>query len=248
MQNEEFDDITLQRYLDDDMNEQERKTFEKNIAENESLKNEVATYKTLAEGIAYQRKKAAWEKVQALEKQAEQHQTPVKSIGKNRFWYAMAASLALLLAAYFIFFDTGPEPEELFAEYFEPYPALAYAPTRNDTTLANLQEKAFNAYSNGYFQQAIPLFKEMLIDGEDPELLFYLGNAYLAEKQPEEAIEAFETASTYDTDIKIQVQWFLALSYLANKDENSAKIELEKLAAGTSTYQSKAENILSNLK
>jgi len=247
MQNEEFDDITLQRYLDDDMSEQERKTFEKNIEENETLKNEVATYKTLAAGIAYQGKKAAWEKVQALEKQAEQRPTPVKPMGKNRLWYAIAASVALLITAYFIFFHTGSEPEELFAEYFEPYPALAYAPNRNDTVAENLKEQAFGAYSNENYDEAINLFQQILEKEDEPVVWFYLGNAYLAGNQPENAIQAFNKTLENNTDVTNQSQWFLALSYLANNNPDRAVDVLEQLSNTNSTYKNKAEQLLQTL-
>lgn len=245
---EDTNSIKIQRYLDGDMSGAERNDFEKDLAVDPVLKNLTDTYRNLAEGIRYHARQNAWNTIQQLE--AGYAGEEIEMASSRKIWpaYAVAASVAIIAIAFaynnnFIFNKSN----RIFDEHFTPYQALVNGPTRSEAISKSLQTRAFSAYSNDNYQQAITLFEEIDALEDDPLIWFYLGNSYLAIDKPEDAINYFLEVLSQDTALTPQARWYLGLSYLANRDIGEAKKVFEALANDTTSYGERAKSILNQI-
>lgn len=248
MDREENDSIKIQRYLDGDMTGAERLEFEKELQHDPALQSLAATYSTLSEGIRYHVRYDAWEKIQQLEAAHADEAILIAGSKKKSWLYAAMVSLILLaFGTVYVFNLNVNKGSDLFEEHFNPYPVLAHAPVRGGDTTGSLKERAFSAYSNENYQRAIPLLEELDKGEEEYLVKFYLGNAYLATGEPEEAIMLFRSVLESQSALDPQAQWYLGLSYLAKGDKEGAKAVFGELANDSSSYGSKAKTIFNQL-
>lgn len=248
MDREEINDLKIQRYLDGDLEEQERLDFEKQLKANPDLQSQADRYNILSGGIRYHARMKGWQQIEKLEAEALSEDKDVKASNRKVWSYwAIAASVALLVCSIVYLFFNPFSKNHLFAENFSPYPVLAGGPTRGENDLQALHKNAFAAYINGNYEEAILLFEEAGDQEEDYLTLFYLGNAYLATGNYPDAILAFEKTLAYPTALAPQARWYLGLSYLADGDEEMARLAFKELAAGTSSYSQKAKKIMDDL-
>lgn len=248
--NNATDDKTIQRYLDDDMPLNERNEFEELLKSNVELLQEVEEYKKLQEAVFFHKRRVVWDKVQQLEQQADNRIFRVAPKGNKTNWryWAVAASITILVVVSFFLWNQYNTPsQELFTEYFEPYSALAYAPDRNADSINNIKEKAMLAYLEQDYPQAILLFEQTLSEENDHLILFYLGNAYLANKQYELSVEVLDSFISYNTVLQSQGYWYLALAHLAIGNISESTRILENLSSRPNTYQEKSNQILNQL-
>ncbi|MEK6477106.1 tetratricopeptide repeat protein [Catalinimonas sp. 4WD22] len=247
--NNPIDDSTIQRYLDDDMSELEKTEFEEALSSDIELQRSVAEYRNLSEGILFQKRRVIWSKIQDMEAEVERT-SPQNNKTNLTNWlpWSIAAAIALLIVGGILLWNEWqPTSQELFAENFSPYPALAYAPDRSDTTVEGLKEQAYSAYSNENYSQAISLFEQILAEENDTLTWFYLGNAYLENDEPQKALDALSNFLEYDTELNTQAQWYLGLAYLSVGDKEKAKEIFENEQLQNSSYGIKAKNIIDNL-
>src|SRR5690606_20456441 len=141
-----------------------------------------------------------------------------------------------------------------FDENFEPY--LPLGVPRSDSDFTTEEEKAFNLYNNGNYEAAISLFEDVLTQQDKTEILFFLGNAYLASKppKPKQAISALQKFLEEDRLLNSQAnlylsqaKWYLSLAYLKNNQLDEAKRLLYELKQSESSYSKKANNLLIEL-
>ena len=168
----------------------------------------------------------------------------------NRIILAVAASVVLLLVAWVAF---GPERQvsnsELVAQYFSPYDN-ENAQTRGEQIgqTDGIIAEAFISYDRGDYQASIPLFVDALQMKEDVDITFYLGNAYLATNDSENAIISFQTVKKAGNDVTGRTDWFLALSYLHNENAEEAIKLLEDVRDhGEAYYAAKAIELLQKI-
>ena len=145
-------------------------------------------------------------------------------------------------------FKTSPDPAQLAYTQFEVYPNVVQPITRGAQEKAGMSE-ALEAYQTGDYPRAIRLFEELLeAEGPTEPLLFYLGVAFLAEKQPEKAVAQLEKLqNTLPEMFVTQTQWYLALGYLELKSLDLARVPLQSLANQENAYQNKARDLLKKL-
>ena len=132
--------------------------------------------------------------------------------------YAIAAIASVLLIILIIegckFYTLSSE--KLFAEKYEPYQSVI------DTNSSNI-EKAFEEKDYG---AVIKLNRELLLSIKD---IFLTGMAYLETKDYSRAASSFQVVITDikvdRTGLKDTTEYYLALSYLQNRDYDQA-IEL----------------------
>ncbi|MDO5976241.1 tetratricopeptide repeat protein [Flavivirga jejuensis] len=156
----------------------------------------------------------------------------------------IAATLTLLLGfGWYTFMKTDSiNPQELYASNFELYPNTVYPITRGqgDDTI---EHQAFMAYESDQHEEAITYFKT-LKQGAPPNYIdFYMGLSYLKTGNHENAIKRFTEVIEQKGNFDHEARWYLALSYLANKDIDQAKDVLEILTKKGS-YKNEEANII----
>jgi tetratricopeptide (TPR) repeat protein len=234
----------VDRYLEGNLSEQERTAFEARLLHDESLQQQVADMKLLRAGIIHASRKLALQDLKTLENTLP----PVSKNGLSLWyntWLQAAAVLLIGLVTYALWPNTVDE-QELFASHFEVYPNIIMPTVRgemaNDSTLKAL---AFRAYDQKQYEEASLLFNR--IDNKDVNILFYLGNCYLANNQAEKALPLFEKVLSEYEVFDEQAEWYIAVSYLKLEERGRASEALKKVVAGNSAYKEKAQTILDKL-
>ncbi len=234
----------VDRYLEGSISEQERTAFEEKLLHDETLRQQVDDMKLMRAGIIRASRRVALENLKALESTLP----PVEKKGLTlwtNLWLQAAAALVIGLITYALW-PSSIHEQELLATHFEVYPNVIMPTVRgevpNDSTLKAL---AFRAYDQKQFEEAEQLFNR--IDNKDVNILFYLGNCYIATNQPDKALPLFEVVKNDYNVFDEQAEWYIAVSYLKLEEREKAKETLNKIAASESSYKTKALLILEKL-
>ncbi len=164
--------------------------------------------------------------------------------------FRVAASVVLLLAAWFVFYPVNRvNNQDLVAEYFVPY-SNTNPKTRGDAIEPkDITAEAFNAYDSKDYKASIPLFEQAVKNGDNYiSNNFYLGNAYLAIGESERAVETFKTVIEAESGLTDAAKWFLALAYLyADNTEMTIRTLKNVRDFGEDYYAEKANKLLKEL-
>ena len=149
--------------------------------------------------------------------------------------YRVAAIIiALLAVGAIILFSTKAkvDSQQLFAEYFKPYP--------NVITTKGMNEELLSAgmyyYDMAKYDSALLFYNKILeTKPERQDVLFYKGICLLATDKPETAMASLiKVADT--SPYKSQSEWYLALAYLKSGNRLKAnEILLKKIQEGTAS-------------
>lgn len=118
------------------------------------------------------------------------------------------------------------------------------------TSLGKLAlDKAMEKYKAGKHAEAVPLFEQALAsDPQDTEALFYSAVSYLSISQPDKALANLnKVLAQNNSAYNDPATWYKALAYIKKGDKNSARLLLEQLQKGSSTYKQKAADMLKDL-
>lgn len=253
----------IERFLEDQLTEDEKRAFEARKQNDKDFKTLVSDMDLLLEGIKQSaRKTSKQEKLERLkffsevvdmeteEENSEGEKGKVVPLYRKRSILAIAASIALLisLSAYFTR-DQVPLNERIYAAYFEPFDSPGTGLTRsssNTTEGLSLKAQAYLAYDNANYTEAVSLFNKILSEKDDPIIHLCLGNAQLKLGEYDEAEATFNQMLNEHTDLVTQTRWYLALTYLRENKMERAKSILWEVSEG-STYGEKARKILKDL-
>jgi tetratricopeptide (TPR) repeat protein len=155
---------------------------------------------------------------------------------------ALAAAIALLIA-FIPFYYQSPSNDELFTAYFEPFDSPGSGVTRGINEVSD-KGKAYDAYDNGRYEEAIVLFEKVGTD--DPNIHLCLGNAQLKVGQLDKAEANFNHLLAEHEDLVTPAKWYLALTYLKQNKIERAKSNLWQITK-SSTYGEKAKKLLEEL-
>lgn len=257
---EEQDIVMIERYLEGNLEEQERVAFDQRLKTDEEFQQWVTHMESMVNGIKYTGRKnvmkqlaeleANLPEVQLLEEEQEESNIVAMKPNKFRYWAAAAAAIALVLISslFLLTYNSGQSDQDLFTAYYEPY--SGDLSRSGDEDLVDKRERAYFAYGQGQHERAIPLFEEVIDQEPTSKLRFYLGNAYLSVGEAEKAAQQFkEVLRDSDYPLQDQSRWYLALSYLKAEKLDMAQTTLEEIT-GTpgSFYYNKAQELLAQIK
>ncbi|MEM9829568.1 MAG: tetratricopeptide repeat protein [Bacteroidota bacterium] len=243
----EIDHILIQRYLDGDLTEKEKVEVESQL-HLPSIQEYLEAHQTVTKGIQQYGEAQARRQVQQLEAEAVQEETNVPSTTK---WLlrGVAASLLLLMVAFPLYwFQDEQRNGRIFNEHYQAYQALGGA-TRGESDADLLLPQAFTAYHEQDYAQAIELFIEVSTQEDRPYVWLYLGNAYLSNEQPAEAVKALQRVLEYpdvNRKTELRAHWDLGLAYLKLNNEDSARRHFEILQ-DTEDYGERVQKILQSI-
>jgi tetratricopeptide (TPR) repeat protein len=241
----------IERYLNPDLSKEEKQWMEKRLEAEPKLKSKYQKHKQLIAGIRYshlQNKLTQLKDLESIMPPLEEEQS--YSFDFANIWkpLAAAASLAIVITAY-ILINQPPKPDELYAQYFKPYPNV-FEPTVRSTEPGRLSKRTlgFRAYDQGNYTKAANYFNEALKEQKDPGILLLLGNANLIIGNVKEAQNNFLTLIKDFDELDSQAKLYLGLSYLKEGNTDKAKLILQELENPNATYSKKAKELLENLK
>ncbi len=202
----------------------------------------------LAQGIRYSVLSKKLEELRVLEKALPVVEPESATTRILHYWKPLAAAAAVLITVTsMLLFSRTESPEQLFARNFEPYPNV-FEPTQRGVDGADKRTAAFAMYEQKNYEGAATLFKELLSQKNEPEILLLLGNANMVLNRDEEAKNNFLTLISDFDDLDEQAKWFLSLCYLKSGESEKAKLIWEELGDPKITYSEKAKKLLKEVK
>lgn len=221
----EKDIALLERYIENDLDVEDREMVEQRLASEDNFKKLLEQVRVLISGIRYAGRNKMLQQLKDLEQKLpeidleesvndDQEPDKVVAIGSRKYWWMAAASVIVVVVSSIFIFNQGPTPEEVYQAYFETYDNVMSATTRGEVDATTSFEQAMQVYDQGNYALAIKMFNELPGVEKDSGVYLYLGNSYLVEKQPEKAIETFKKALKNPGNFENQLQWYLAMGYL----------------------------------
>lgn len=239
-----FDQID--RYVSDELPEEDRKAFEKAMKNDAELKEEVRLQQLIINKLeAHAKKPQGINDFKARLADIEQNLAKTEKPAEQaslfvRYRYAIISTVAV--AAALILFLLIPVAE---SEIVFPNPPQANFTQMSGT--GSILQEAGRAYNAKSYAEAIQLFQAYLAqEPEDYEALYFQGISYFELQQWTEATTDFEILSKSDSILKDDALFYLALIQLKQENKSDASQLLQQIQEGTPAFL-KAQKLLKQL-
>ena len=214
---------TFERYLMDQMGDQERSRFLENLEQDAQLMHQFKEFKALFHSVE---ETALRESMESFHSELE---SPSKKITKGRDFpiYKIAAVITVLVAMGLWFLYQKDPNEKLYQEYFTADPGLP-------TVMGNSSNYAFYEamvdYKQGHYKTAISKWQQLWAAKKDNDTLnYFLGSAYLADGEATKAISFFDrVVENEQASFKNEAAFYQGLAHLKNGNPQAALKSLEK--------------------
>ncbi|RIV73125.1 tetratricopeptide repeat protein [Flagellimonas aequoris] len=214
---------TFERYLMDQMGDQERSRFLENLEQDAQLMHQFKEFKALFHSVE---ETALRESMESFHSELE---SPSEKITKGRDFpiYKIAAVITVLVAMGLWFLYQKDPNEKLYQEYFTADPGLP-------TVMGNSSNYAFYEamvdYKQGHYKTAISKWQQLWAAKKDNDTLnYFLGSAYLADGEATKAISFFDrVVENEQASFKNEAAFYQGLAHLKNGDPQAALKSLEK--------------------
>ena len=226
----------IEDYLFNRMSEEDKAEFEREMARDEELRNEVEATR---EVLRAERLKARTEEKERLLSMIRSEDARAHKRTRLLAFSLMGAAAAVI-ALLFILNQQG----SYLNQYFSPRPELnSMAPTAPD-----LLKQGMNAYKNGEFADCITSFAQIPdTSSEYNTALIYSANAHLKLGEVDQAqAQLLRLEAMDDTQYADDRRWLLGLIFLDRGEEDRGKSYLQDLYddPGTTYHQSDIKEIL----
>ena len=162
-------------------------------------------------------------------------------------YYSIASTIVIAVVVW-IFnigsIDNRVQSNDLFSEYFKPYPNVLAPITRSSNASSTNLSDVMSLYDTKQYDKAILGFNQLI---EEPvlknEILFYKGVALLAKGEAAEALYHFELMEEVSS-FNDQRKWYLSLAYIQLEDVDNAVVLLHEIINDQSYFMVYAEDLL----
>nr|WP_315149133.1 tetratricopeptide repeat protein [uncultured Flavobacterium sp.] len=211
--------LEFDEYIQGEMNAADKLSFEQQLKDQPELAMAFETYKELHlhlenkfgqanELLAFK------QNLKGISKDHFKKEKP-KVIVFKPWYYAVAASVAVLFGLFFLNQNSDPA----FEDYNHPETAFFTERGEADANL-KLAQDAFNAKQ---YKTAIPIFETILKTDKSAEIQYFYGVSLLEVNKLPEAESVFTALKSGNSIYKNKAIWSLALSKLKQKDYKSCK-------------------------
>ncbi len=241
---DQFDQI--EKYLREELNSEEKARFESSLEKHSDLKEKVEQQRQILKGIELGFNQELKEFL--IKEESNLERTRHKETYRIRSLYpviGIAATVSLVIIAYFTFRNKTIDTAELYAQYYQPYPNVEAPISRSDANEFN----PYGLYEKGEYAQALNLFTELRSSKpDDPAPLFYSAICQMELGAADDAISSFKELLGFEANKYTRPsKWYLALAYLKSEQSSEAIPYLNELTQIDDVYAQKASNILIEL-
>ncbi len=244
----------IEKYLKNEMNEDERVFFESCVKTDTVLKNELEEHAAIYSSFDKIREEEMKANFMRTDRDDDLAHSEGKSVAleteltkrrsvKLPTYFKWAASIAVIAtASWLLFFLNNHTPSELFTEYYTTYPNTVSPVSRSGKeSIADY----WQFYETGQYENAYSAFKMVVdADTENEEIRFYLGICALETGRNNEAANNFSAvAKNAEATFFEQAQWYLGLTYLKMDDGDTARKVFQTIASGTGSYRARASEV-----
>lgn len=215
----------VERYDNGSMTPEERRSFENQLKD--------IDFKALVEDIRMTllsiETQALKERLDEFHKEIPENRPVEKSTTKVRFLsfskITIAAGIIIALGIFWMF--SGSSNEKLFNQHFRPDPGL---PTTMSSSDSFVFYDAMVNYKQGDYKTAISKWQKLAVKApENDTINYFLGVAYLADKNADKAIP-FLNKTIYNTESVFleDAHYYLGMAYLKSDRKGEAIREFKK--------------------
>ena len=237
----------IERYFNEDLSKEELEFFEQEMQRDEKFKIEVNQYEYVFGGLKEARARKLKSDFKSLEDQLHTRRPKYNFSVSSIMRYGAVATVAVIVTmAAFNFSNLEPaiETEQVFSEYFRPYPNVIAPVTRSTEVLDSDLKHVMSFYDAKDYDAAIEGFDKLLADADlKNELLFYKGVALLAKGDAYEARAHFEMMDP-SNNFSNQRKWYLSLALVQLDEINDAKELLNEIIRDKSYFMIYAKDLL----
>lgn len=206
-------------YLKGLLSVEEKKLFEQKLQADNIFRQQVEIIAALRKGIQAVGRKEMLEEMKAWDKKAPPLVQTIplwRQAGLMRI-----AALLIIGISIFLLWPKERAKSDLFAKYFDPYPNVVMPTVRgNEREDSTIIQKAYRAYDQGNYTEAIALFEAA--SSQDEYVRMYLANSYLAGGQGEKAISILEKLQAKSKLFAEEARWYLVLAHLQSGNKEQA--------------------------
>lgn len=225
----------IERYFEDNLTPQEKLDFDHLMETDPSFSEEVSFERNTKAAVTLEARKELKTKLQALESENNKK-------SNRKTWLSIAAMILVLLGVSMFFLNQNPTADQLYADYFEPYPNTV-APIVRDASQESEEIDAFAAYEQGDYKEAAARFQALSETSDEEYLSFYRAISFMELDQMKEAEQIF-TSTTWSSDYNEKAKWYLAMNYIQQNKITQAKVLLSEIVKDQSYKHEKAEKLL----
>jgi tetratricopeptide (TPR) repeat protein len=240
----------IERYFDDEMSESEKQEFIDRVKNDLELRHLFDRERLLINTARLTAARNNLEFLKDLDKTLPA--VNIESKKSPSLYYAVAASVVLLIAVgIFVFNSGGTSPAKLYAEYYSPLPNVI-DPTVRGAQSESLLTESVKQYEQGNYTEAAEGFKKLLQQDPDAHMSAYLflqlGVCYMAVDNMSEAKANLEKARASGVEVRTTATWYLALCLLKENNVSQAKVMLQEIPRDHVDYGEPAQELLDKLK
>ncbi|MCG8701408.1 MAG: hypothetical protein MI922_25375 [Bacteroidales bacterium] len=247
----------IERYLDNRLSAEELTEFEQRKIDDKKFNELVTEMNTLVQGIRFSEREKLRKELADLEAGLPEVETEVEAktekskvifLKRRVFQMAVAASIVIAFGLFYVLRPTALSGDDIFNEFYKPYPNIIHGVERSVIPELTLEQKAYYNYEAGNYQEAIALFDEFLQENSnDNYARFYKAVSYMGLGDYVQTIPQLEVLIAEDIELINQAQWYLGLALVKTEQNEKATEVLTKLSQSTSSYASKAQQVLYKL-
>jgi hypothetical protein len=246
----------ISRYLEGEMNEQERLAFEKKIKDNPELAKEIKLHRDIDDTIKDTKLLDFYEQLESIHKKLKKEgaleETHDEKENHNRRlylrWYNIAAAIIILLVISTVLYFTLRPPlnERLYSQFFKPYNGSYIV---RSAATQDKYSKASDTYDSANYEKSWNMFNELIkVDTLKINAMFFKGISAMEINKYDDAINSFNFIIKDNSTLFVnQAEWYLALCYLKNNDMPNAKKLFGEIAESNASHKSDAKRILKKL-
>ncbi len=232
----------IERFLHDELTPEELQQFEKQLAEDNTLREELRIYKEI-NGIMSRHFNPSEEEIN-LKKQLEHRQAAYFSSGEPKsrrsMWYVIVSVAA---AAAIILFIWSPWQQNILGQYGE---IKMTSPIVRGNEQNQLLTRASELFNQKKFNEALPLLDSLVkLDPDNAQSRFYRGVTLLHLHQHQSARKDLQLIFHGQSVYRFDAAYFTALSYLQQNQSDSCRTWLQKIPESAAVYL-KAKKVLNN--
>jgi tetratricopeptide (TPR) repeat protein len=223
---EEFE--IIEQYIFKQMPTEEYKAFEEKLLTDELLREKVNTARLLLLGV---QEASLTDKIQDFHGDmiAAKKNNKVSNgkIASMKRWLVAASVIVIAGLGALLFYNGFDQDEKLFNQFYQPDPGLITAMGSSDNYTF---DRAMIDYKTHNYESAIRVWDSLLtIQPKNDTLNYFIGSAYIAEKNSTKAISYFQKVITDTSSYFVKdAYWYTGLALLKDGKEKEAIPFIEK--------------------
>lgn len=211
----------LNKYFEQTLTDKEKILFEQLLEEDADFQEEFNFQNDVKLAMTLNER-------EKLKAQLKTHHSNAVSKWSWKYSIAMAAAVVLCFGLYSIF-DSNPNPQQLFSQYYETYPNTISPIVRDANADSNLKQQAFEAYENKNFHKAENLFAELYATQGEEYALFYQIMSMMELNNDLDRAKSMLIETEWSEEFKEKSLWYLSMIHLKQNQKHKAKETLQQL-------------------